>query len=67
MKAVYKASRKDNGWQRFNILTSPTKLRSNESFLVEYTMFEMIMNFELTLNLTLLYDYKTNNEVRVKK
>lgn len=47
MKAVYKASRKDNGWQRFNILTSPSKLRSNESFLVEYTMFEMIMNFEL--------------------
>lgn len=47
MKAVYKASRNDNGWQRFNILTSPTKLRSNESFLVEYTMFEMIMNFEL--------------------
>lgn len=47
MKAVYKASGKDNEWQRFNVFTSPSKLRSNESFLVEYTMFEMIKNFEL--------------------
>lgn len=47
MKAVYKASGKDNEWQRFNILTSLSKLRSNESFLVEYTVFEMIKNFEL--------------------